>query len=130
ITAGMNFHDLNVPIYRNDTFCGVFQSATSFLPSAFLTFEKPLGDPAASLWIAPRLHLAGLGGLITAPAVDAARTRNADGSLSPVTRSYQLDASILSAGADLFVRYPLTSRLFLFGGPSISYLVKRDINLT
>src|ERR1035437_4826098 len=67
-TAGMNFHDLNVPVYRGDTLCGVFQSGTSILPSGFLTFEMPLGAPTSSLWISPRIHLAGLGALISTPA--------------------------------------------------------------
>src|SRR5207248_8059924 len=33
-------------------------------------------------------------------------------------------------GADLFVKYPLSSRLFLFGGPSVSYILKRDTSQT
>ncbi|GEM_PF-342764 len=130
ITGGFNFHDLNAPIIRNDTLCGVFQSGTSILPSGFLTFEMPLGDPASSFWIAPRIDLSGLGALISAPAADQARARAPDSSLVPVARAYHLDANILSLGADLFVKYPLFSRFFLFGGPSISYLLRRDATLT
>src|SRR5947209_9721102 len=64
LTIGFNLHDLNVPVYRGgDTLCGIFQSGNSILPTGFLTFETPLGDPAHSFWIAPRLHLAGLGAL-------------------------------------------------------------------
>ncbi len=127
----MNFHDLNVPVYRGDTLCGVFQSGTSILPSGFLTFEMPLGEPTSSLWIAPRIHFAGLGALISTPAIDPANTRSpVDSSLVPVTRTHKLDASLLALGADLFVKYPLTSRLFLFGGPSLSYLLTRDANQT
>ena len=46
LNIGMHIHTLDVPIYRNDTFCGVFTSGKSTLPSGYLTFEMPLGDPA------------------------------------------------------------------------------------
>src|SRR2546425_612820 len=73
LAAGFNFHDLNLPIFRGDTQCGVFESGNSILPSGFLLFETPLGDPARSLWIAPRLHFTGLSALITTPGTDQAR---------------------------------------------------------
>jgi len=132
IKAGMNFHDLNVPIYRNDTFCGVFLSGTSILPTGFLTFETPLGNPASSFWITPRIHFGGLGALITAPDVNPDSTRNLpfDSSLVPATIVHRYNATILAVGADFFVKYPLTSRLFLFGGPSLSYLLKRDATVS
>src|SRR5439155_26894965 len=112
LAVGFNLHDLNLPVYRGDTLCGVFQSGTSILPSGFLTFEKPLGDPAHSFWIAPRLHLAGLGALLSTPAIDTARTRdpNDSANLIPVHRVHRMDASILSLGADLFVKYPVLKR--------------------
>ena len=131
ITAGMNFHDLYVPIYRNDTMCGVFLSGNSILPTGFLTFEMPLGEPASSLWIAPRIHFGGLGALISAP---DANPSNASDPIThvevPSTIVHRLDATILDLGADLFVKYPFTPRLFLFGGPSLIYLLKRDVTET
>src|SRR5439155_9666997 len=107
LAVGFNLHDLNLPVYRGDTLCGVFQSGTSILPSGFLTFEKPLGDPAHSFWIAPRLHLAGLGALISIPATDPARARdpNADSTPVPVTRVLRSQVNILDLGADLFLKY-------------------------
>ena len=131
IDVGMNFHKLNLPVYLGDTICGVFQSGTSILPGGFLLYERPLGEPASSLWIAPRVHLSGLGALITTPATEQARARNpVDSSLVNTTRVHQLSATFLSLGADLFVKYPLSSRFFLMGGPSISYLLRRDVNQT
>src|SRR5665213_1087951 len=112
LSVAFNEHTLSVPVYRADTLCGVFQSGTSILPSGFLLFETPLGDPAHSLWIAPRLHLADLGALITTPSADAANVRSPiDSSLIPVTQTSQLDATLVSLGADLFVKYPMTARL-------------------
>jgi outer membrane protein OmpA-like peptidoglycan-associated protein len=128
----MNFHQLNVPIYI-DTLCGVFNSGNSILPSGFLLYERPLGAPASSLWIAPRLHLSGLGALIATPANEQAQARDISQPDSPLVntnRVFHLSSSILSLGADLFVKYPLTSRLFLMGGPSLSYLIRRDANVT
>lgn len=125
-----NLHSLNLPVFRGDTLCGVFTSGSSFLPSGFLMFETPLGDAAHSLWISPRLHLSGLGATITTPATDQAEARNpVDSSLIPITHEYRLGATILSLGADLFVKYPLTPSLFVMGGPSISYLLQRNATL-
>ena len=127
LQVAFNWHNLNVPVYRNDTLCGTFQHGTSILPSGYLLFEKPLGVPAHSLWIAPRLHLTDLGATISTPSADAARARSPlDSSLQAVDQVSHLDATLLALGADLFVKYPLTSRLFLFGGPSISYLIQRN----
>jgi outer membrane protein OmpA-like peptidoglycan-associated protein len=131
VQGAFNIHDLSLPVYRGDTLCGVFQSATSILPNGFLTYERPLGEPAGSFWVAPRLHLNSLGALITTPATDNARARNpVDSSLIATSRVHHLDASILDAGLDLFLKYPLTSRLFIVGGPSLSYLVRRDATRT
>ena len=131
IDVGMNFHQLNVPVYI-DTLCGVFQSGNSVLPSGFLLYERPLGAPQSSLWISPRIHLSGLGATIATPATEHARARDILDSSQFINtaRVFHLDASILSVGVDLFVKYPLTSRLFLMGGPSISYLIRHDANLT
>ncbi|HET6400820.1 MAG TPA: OmpA family protein [Candidatus Kapabacteria bacterium] len=127
ISGAFNEHVLGVPVYRADTLCGVFRSGTSILPSGFLLFEKPLGDPAHSLWIAPRLHLTDLGATITTPSTDAANVRSpVDSSLVPVTQFSQIDATLVSLGADLFVKYPMTARLFLFGGPSIGFLLRNN----
>ncbi|HZK76166.1 MAG TPA: OmpA family protein, partial [Candidatus Kapabacteria bacterium] len=109
----------------------VFQSGTSILPSGFLLFETPLGNPAHSLWIAPRLHLADLGATISTPAADPANTRDPVDSLPvPVRKVSQLDATLVSLGADLFVKYPLTARLFVFGGPSVNFLLQRSWNVS
>ena len=131
LQVAFNWHKLNVPVYRNDTLCGVFTSGTSILPSGFLVFEKPLGDPLHSIWIAPRLHLADLGATISTPAADQANARSpVDSSLVPVLKSSQLQATLVSLGADLFVKYPISTKLFLFGGPSISYLIQRSWNVS
>ena len=74
IDIGMNFHQLNVPVYLGDTICGVFQSGTSILPSGFLLYEQPLGAPASSLWISPRIHLSGL--YVRKAGVDVAAQRD------------------------------------------------------
>ncbi len=131
LQVAFNSHSLNVPVYRNDTICGVFTSGTSILPNGFLVFEMPLGDPAHSLWIAPRLHLTDLGATISTPSADAANARSPiDSSLVPVRQISQMEATLVSLGADLFVKYPLSATLFLFGGPSISYLVQRSWNVS
>jgi len=131
LQVAFNEHSLGVPVYRNDTLCGLFQNGTSIRPSGFLLFEKPLGDPAHSLWIAPRFHIADLGAMITSPAADPANARSpVDSSLVPVRKVSQLEATLVSLGADLFVKYPLTERLFLFGGPSASYLLRRNWNVS
>ncbi len=132
LAAGLNIHELNLPVYRGDTLCGVFTSGTSVAPSGNLLFEMPLGDPAHSFWITPRLHLSSLGATITTPATDQAQARytTGDSSLSPfIAQEYKLNATILSLGADLFVKYPLTTRLFLMAGPSVSYLLQRNATL-
>jgi outer membrane protein OmpA-like peptidoglycan-associated protein len=130
LAAGLNIHELNLPVYRGDTLCGVFTSGTSVAPSGNLLFEMPLGDPAHSFWITPRLHLSGLGATITTPATDQAQARNpVDSSLVTVVQEYKLNATLLSLGADLFVKYPITQRFFLLGGPSLSYFLQRFSNL-
>jgi outer membrane protein OmpA-like peptidoglycan-associated protein len=130
LAAGLNIHELNLPVYRGDTLCGVFTSGTSVAPSGNLLFEMPLGDPAHSFWLTPRLHLSGLGATITTPATDQAQARNpVDSSLVNVTQEYKLSATLLSLGADLFVKYPITPRFFLLGGPSLSYFLQRFSNL-
>ncbi len=130
LAVGLNIHELNVPVYRGDTLCGVFTSGTSVAPSGNLLFEMPLGDPAHSFWISPRLHLSSLGGLITTPATDQAQARNpVDSSLVTVSQEYKWDATILSLGADLFVKYPIIPGLFLMGGPSLNYLLQRNATL-
>jgi outer membrane protein OmpA-like peptidoglycan-associated protein len=131
IAAGLNLHSLNLPVYRGDILCGVFTSGTSILLNGNLLFETPLGDPAHSFWLTPRLHLASLGAHITTPGVDQARGRDpVDSLLIPVTQEDHLDATLLSLGADLFVKYPLSTQFFLMGGPSISYLLRRDANVS
>ncbi len=131
LAASYNIHSLNLPVYRGDTLCGVFSSASSITPTGNLLFETPLGNPTQSLWITPRLHLSGLGALITTPATDQAQARNpTDSSLVTVTQAYHLNATLVSLGADLFVKYPLTPRFFLMGGPSISYLLQQNTDLT
>src|SRR6266511_4084955 len=93
VQGAFNIHELNLPVYRDDQLCGVFQSGTSILPNGFLTYEQPLGEPAESFWIAPRLHLNSLGALITTPATDNARIRNPiDSSLVSSSRVHHLDA--------------------------------------
>jgi outer membrane protein OmpA-like peptidoglycan-associated protein len=130
LAVGLNLHSLNLPVYRGDTLCGVFTSGSSILPNGSLLFETPLGDPAHSLWVTPRLHLSGLSALITTPATDQAQARNpTDSSLVTVSQEYKLNSTLLSLGADLFVKYPLTPSLFLMGGPSLSYLLRRDATL-
>ncbi len=133
IAAGLNIHELNLPVYRGDTLCGVFTSGTGIAPSGNLLFEMPLGDdPAHSFWITPRLHLSSLGALITTPATDQAQARipSGDSTLSPyIAQEYKLNATLLSLGADLFMKYPLTERFFLMAGPSISYLLQRNATL-
>src|ERR1017187_4646587 len=120
ISAGMNFHSLNLPVYRGDTLCGVFQSGTSVLPNGWILFEKPLGDPAHSFWIAPRLHFNDLGLNTTIPSTDQAQTRNpVDSQLVNVSTINRLNTNILALGADLFFKYPIATRLFFFGGPSV-----------
>ncbi|MDP4199977.1 MAG: OmpA family protein [Bacteroidota bacterium] len=133
LTGAFNLHELNLPVYRNDTICGIFQSGTSILPSGFLTYERPLGAPSISFWIAPRLHFSSLGALITTPATDNANMRDVskvDSPLVATSRVHHLDASILALGLDFFFKYPLTARLFLIGGPSASYLLRRDATRT
>ncbi|MFI5200970.1 MAG: hypothetical protein ACHQNE_01105 [Candidatus Kapaibacterium sp.] len=134
ISAAFNEHVLSVPVYRADTLCGVFKSGTSILPSGFLLFEMPLGDPAHSLWIAPRLHLSDLGATISTPAADPANALEpigpGDSIYVPVRKTANLDATLVSLGADLFVKYPLSSRLFLFGGPSVGFLLRRTWNVS
>ena len=64
---------------------------------------------------------------ITAPAADPSRARSPlDSSLVNVGREHRLDANLLAAGLELFVRYPLRDHLFLFGGPALNYLMKHD----
>jgi outer membrane protein OmpA-like peptidoglycan-associated protein len=132
LAVGLNIHELNLPVYRGDTLCGVFTSGTSVAPSGNLLFEMPLGDPAHSFWISPRLHLSSLGALITIPGTDPAQARDPyviDSPLVNVTQEVRLNATILSLGADLFVKYPLTERFFLMGGPSLNYLLQRNATL-
>jgi outer membrane protein OmpA-like peptidoglycan-associated protein len=131
VQGAFNMHQLSLPVYRGDTLCGVFENGNSILPNGFLTYEQPLGDPAESFWIAPRLHLNSLGALITTPATDNARVRSPiDSSLVASSRVHHLDASILAAGLDLFFKYPLSSRLFVVVGPSVNYLLRRDATRT
>src|ERR1043165_842687 len=68
VQGAFNVHQLSLPVYRGDTLCGMFESGNSILPNGFLTYEQPLGEPAESFWIAPRLHMNSLGALITTPA--------------------------------------------------------------
>lgn len=133
VQGAFNIHDLSLPVYRGDTLCGVFQSGTSILPNGFLTYEQPLGEPDNAFWIAPRLHMNSIGALITTPASDNARLRDAskpDSPLVATARVHHLDASILAAGLDLFLKYPLSSRFFIIGGPSVSFLLRRDATRT
>ena len=132
LAVGLNLQKLNLPVYRGDTLCGVFTSGSSVAPSGNLIFEMPLGDPAHSFWITPRLHLSDLGALITTPATDQARIADTNGgtvAYIPLTQEYKLNVTILSLGADLFLKYPLTPRFFLMGGPSLSYLLQRNATL-
>jgi outer membrane protein OmpA-like peptidoglycan-associated protein len=130
LAVGLNLHELNLPVYRGDTLCGVFTSGTSVAPSGNLLFEMPLGDPAHSFWISPRLHLSSLGATITTSATDQAQARNpVDSSLVTVSQEYKLDATVLSLGADLFVKYPIIPGFFLMGGPSLNYLLQRNATL-
>ncbi len=130
LAVGLNLHSLNLPVYRGDTLCGVFTSGTSIAPSGSLLFETPLGDPAHSVWIAPRLYFSSLGANITTPATDQGRWHDTiNNTFVPITQEYQLDATLLSLGADLFIKYPLTERFFLMGGPSLSYLLQRNATL-
>ncbi|MFI5202302.1 MAG: OmpA family protein, partial [Candidatus Kapaibacterium sp.] len=131
ISAGMNFHSLNLPEYRADTLCGVFKSGTSILPNGWILFEKPLGDPAHSFWIAPRIQLSDIGATLSIPATDQGQSASPlDTSLHPVSTIYRLTANILALGADLFMKYPISARLFLFGGPSVNYLLTRNYDLS
>ena len=127
LSASFNSHSLSLPVYDGGVVCGEFQSGTSILPNGFLLFERPFTSDTRGFWLAPRLHLNSLGVTLTTPATDTGRVRHLpDSTLVSVPRTHKLDATILALGLDLFVKYPLTQSLFLIGGPSVSYLLRRD----
>jgi outer membrane protein OmpA-like peptidoglycan-associated protein len=129
LALGYHHESLSLPLFRGDTLCGAFTTGSSFLPAGYLLFETPLGEPASSLWVSPRLRFSSIGATMTLPGLDNVQARNPDSELVSVAHQYQLDATILALSADLFVKYPIASNFFAVAGPSISYLLKRTATL-
>jgi outer membrane protein OmpA-like peptidoglycan-associated protein len=132
ISGVFNDHSTSLPVYRSvGTLCGEFTGGNSILPDGWLLFETPLGQSRSSLWMAPRLELSDESATLTTRATDDVRGRDpVDSSLVATRRVHELALVLIGAGADLFVAYPITSSLYLFGGPSVSWLLTHDIEQT
>jgi len=129
ITAGLNFHSLNEPVFIGSTLCGIFTSGVGIRPNGFVAFEMPLESRADynGWWIFPRLHLNSLGATITTPATDNGNVRSTvDSSLIPATREHRLASSIVELGADLFASYQFAPYFKIFGGPTIGAMLSAN----
>lgn len=141
IAGVYNSHTTDFPVYRTasplsgtgtvDLLCANFTKGNSIMPDAWLLYERPLGATVQSLWMAPRLHVMGMGGTLKTAGLDNVRGRDpVDSSLVTMSTEHQLDASLLGLGADLFVKYPLMENVYLFGGPTLAWLLRSDATET
>lgn len=128
-TYGLNFHDLNLPVYRSDgTHCGTFTSGSGGQANFFLLYERPVSDDQ-SFWISPRVHFNNLSAVLTTPATDNAHTRSPiDSSLVALNREHHLSAGFQTLGLDLYGKYQILHSVFAFGGPTVAMLVSKSLD--